>query len=433
MFRGVRSLYWLFFLMLSCVRQSSKSAKQPEHTIPASYIAYHKLDTEKDLDQLINDIGKARIVLLGEASHGTAEYYNWRAAITKKLFLEKGFNVVAVEGDWTDIYTINQFIQGPVQDSSTAISMLGGIKRWPLWLWANKEIVSLVLWMNKQKNKPGFFGLDLFSMAESAKQIEHLSGDHSLANLAVQFRHCLDSYDGDALKYAGRNNIDNNCSAAAEALWQEIKKRKENKFLITQNARVIYNGEAYFRIMAKDHVNSWNIRERHMMETIDALLKEYGRGGKIIIWAHNTHVGDAQYAQMMQGRTSLDVLLRSKYSPGRIYTVGFGSYTGNVTASRHWGDMAEAMPLPPAIKNSLEERLHNEGADNKLILCRPLRNNTSLIEWVPQRAVGVVYQPEKDHQVYVPSIFPYRYDAFIFLDHTEALHPVEVSKGGREE
>lgn len=423
-----------------------KSSRQIQPAIvkknTALQIPYHPLQTEQDLDVLIKEIGDARIVLLGEGSHGTSEYYTWRAAISKKLITEKGFNFIAVEGDWTDCYKINRFIKGEKKDSAAVINVLKEFNRWPTWLWANYEVASLVSWLNNYnqklaaKDKIGFYGLDLFNISEAASEIlPYLKPTDTAAIKAVKnFIQCFKPYANNEQGYVSTlSRRVFHCDKQADNLWHSVAQLvpslsplNEDDLALQQNALVAFDGEMYLRT-ASNSIDSWNFRDNHMAETIDRILNLYGPNSKAIIWAHNNHVGDAKYGtQHWTGKTSLGQLLRNKYGEKNIFIVGSGSYQGSVIAAEKWGTAYQVMRTPPADDSSWEQRVHQVSAENKIILSRELKGDPSMLRWFSHVGIGVLYHPMDRYGIYSLSVIPNRYDAFLYFDYTTALHPIET-------
>ncbi|MBA9077195.1 erythromycin esterase family protein [Rufibacter quisquiliarum] len=406
-------------------------------------IPHHPLRTEQDLEVLLQQIGDARVVLLGEASHGTAEYYTWRAAITKRLMQEKGFDFVAVEGEWADSYRVNQFIKGPRKDSAAAVALLEQYNRWPTWMWGNYEVASLVHWLNAvnqgkpSDQKAGFFGLDVYCLWESMTELlPYVKNNPDLVKAARQVHRCFQPYSADAMQYAEAvANASANCRAETSRLWREIQQQSQNEgntkseaqFVAEQNALVALNGERYYRAAVTSNSESWNIRDRHMMQTLQRLLEFHGPEAKAIVWEHNTHVGDARYTDMAdRGEVNVGQLVRKEYGEEQVFAVGFGSYQGTVIAASRWGAPYQTMEVPPAVPGSWEQILHQLSPTDKIIFSKDLVANKALNRPVGHRAIGVVYDPKLEHLGnYVPSVLPKRYDAFIFLDKTRALHPIE--------
>lgn len=423
-------------LIVNCRKDAAgSSANAVVDSLPS-----HPLQNEKDLDVLLNEIGNAQVVLLGEASHGTSEYYQWRTAISKRLIQEKGFNMIGVEGEWADSYRVNQFVKGSAKDSLEAVSLLRQYDRWPTWMWGNYEVASLITWMNaynqtKPANeKAGFYGLDVYCLWESMQELmPYIQGNDSLMRLAQQTQECFRPFSADPMQYAyAVANASADCREQVGRLWQGILNytggktaTNEVQFVMQQNALVALNGENYYRSSVSSYPGSWNIRDNHMTQTAKRLLDFHGPGSKLIVWAHNTHVGDARYTDMAAGgMINIGQLLREQLGEDKVYAVGFGSYSGTVIAADEWGASIEAMKVPQAQKGSWEELLHREGAENKLLLSSELKANESLTKSIGHRAIGVVYNPNQERGNYVPSVIPNRYDAFLFIDQTKALRPL---------
>ena len=423
-------------LLFSC----SKNKLGQSSNVDVASIPYHPLASERDLDVIMQQIGNARVVLLGEASHGTSEYYQWRAAITKRLIQEKGFDFMGIEGEWADSYRVNNFIKGPKQDSSAAVNVLRNYDRWPTWMWGNYEIASLVTWLNNyNQTKPaadkfGFYGLDVYCLWESTTELmPYLQGNDSLRSIASQVQQCFQPFSADVQDYGyAVANASANCKAQTQRLYNSIMQftgnvtaRNEAQFVMQQNALVALNGERYYSASVSSYEESWNIRDRHMMQTARRLLDLHGTDSKMIIWEHNTHIGDARFTDMAaQGLVNVGQLVREELGQNNVYAVGFGSYEGSVIASNTWGGPIQRMTVPAAPAGSWEGMLHQLGATNKIVLSSEIKDVVQLQKNVGHRAIGVVYQPNQEQGNYVPSIIPNRYDAFVFIDRSSALHPI---------
>lgn len=403
-----------------------------------------------DIDPLFNKIGKARIVMLGEASHGTHEYYTWRTYITKRLIQEKGFNFVAVEGDWPDCYKINRYIKQDFSEEKKAVDLLQTFDRWPTWMWANWEIISLVEWLQlhnqslPQRQKAGFYGLDVYSLWESLDAImKHLEKvDPAALKKASETFQCFEPYkeDGASYAYATTRVVPELCENEVLELLNEIQQKlpqynsgAENVFSTEQNALIAVNAEKYYRAMIQGQSESWNVRDSHMQETLERLLDFHGQDSKAIIWAHNTHIGDSSATDMADdGMYNIGELSRKKF-PGQTFMVGFGSYGGSVIAGNSWGAQMQHVHVPDAAKNSWENILHKTGIGNMLIFLDSLKHCFFAQKRIGHRAIGVVYRPQNEkYGNYVPSILPSRYDAFIYIDKTTALHPLHITPHGRQ-
>jgi erythromycin esterase len=410
----------------------------PTETLPATGIT--TLQSEQDLDALLNQIGNARYVLLGEASHGTAEFYTWRAAITRRLIQEKGFNVIAVEGDWPAAYEVNRYIRGE-GDAGNAAEALESFRRWPTWMWANQEIATLTEWLRQYNQGPashavGFYGLDMYSLWESLEAIARFSeADAAILAAVRNAQSCLAPYQQDEQAYAQATAQGASCAEAIGQVLQAVQHRQgelpaghEAAFNAEQNALVAVNAERYYRAMMASSAGSWNIRDRHMMETFNRLNAHHGSNAKIIVWEHNTHVGDARYTDMAAaGEVNIGQLVREQHAQAGVYILGFGTYEGTVIASGYWGGPTTTMKVPAAQAGSWEALLHHTAPANKLINLQLWRSDKNLTQRRGHRAIGVVYDPGREAGNYVPTDLPNRYDAFIFIDKTQALHPLPVA------
>jgi erythromycin esterase len=405
----------------------------------------YKLENNKDLDPLLEQIGDARFVLLGEASHGTHDYYTWRTHISKRLIAEKNFTMIAVEGDWPDCYLLNRYIKGYPDAGEMARDVLKNFNRWPTWMWANWEINALAEWMrsfnfSKPINKRvGFYGLDVYSLWESMETLfNYLKEKDPVALVAVKkAMDCFEPFNvKEGFSYAENfYGLSQNCQKEVKDLLVKIRQRmplyntdEEAVFSAEQNALVISNAEQYYHHMLSGGEITWNIRDRHMTETAERLLKFGGDDAKIIIWEHNTHIGDARATDMRRsGLINIGQLIKEKHESEGVYRVGFGSYEGTVLAGSHWGAKVEKMKVPKAKEGSWEHLLHMAGAYNKIIFSKDIQNFSSPIG---HRAIGVVYDPDFEHGNYVPSVIPLRYEAFIYLNTTQALHSLHVKPDG---
>jgi erythromycin esterase-like protein len=404
------------------------------------------LQSKNDLTPLYDKIGDARVVMLGEASHGTHEFYSWRAHITRYLIEEKGFNFIAVEGDWPDCYRVNRFVKGYANSGATIFEVLKSFNRWPTWMWANWEITAMGNWLyshNKDlapEKKAGFYGLDVYSLWESMNSImDYLQKtDMAAYEIAEKAYECFEPYrKEEGWSYANATRlVPASCESEVLQLLAEIQRKTpsynsdhENVFNTRQNAFVAVNAEKYYRSMFLGGPHSWNIRDRHMYDTLDRLLEFHGKNSKVIVWEHNTHIGDARATDMVdEGMFNIGELARTRHADRGVVLVGFGSYSGSVIAGKKWGAEMEAMQMAEARKGSWEYFLHRAGEDDKLLLMNDFLENDMLMEnHIPHRAIGVVYNPELEkYGNYVPSILPLRYDAFIYLDHTRALFPLHI-------
>jgi erythromycin esterase len=410
----------------------------------------YNLNSSKDLQPLIDDIGDASVVMLGEASHGTHEFYTWRTAISKRLIEEKGFRFIAVEGDWPDCYKINRYIKGYKSSGESSIQqILQNFDRWPTWMWANWEVAALSEWLKEYNanlladKKIGFYGLDVYSLWDSMYNMVHYleKEDTKAADMVKKAIQCFEPYHDNEQMYAYVSLTEHSCRDKVLALLKEIRMKaqfldgdREAGFNAEQNALISVNAEKYYRSMMSFNNESWNVRDTHMMETLDRLINFHGNDSKAIVWEHNTHIGDARATDMKrEGMINIGQLAREEYSPENVYLCGFGSYTGTVIAGEAWGSLMEEMQVPDARKGSIEEVLHNELNDNGYILFSEKNDSKKFEKALPHRAIGVVYDPEREkYGNYVTSFMPQRYNAFIFIDETKALHPLHIKPIGEK-
>jgi erythromycin esterase-like protein len=411
----------------------------------------YPLQSKNDLQPLFDRIGDARIVMLGEASHGTHEYYTWRAHISKKLIEEKGFNFIAVEGDWPDCYRLNRYIKNYSNAGKDAQEVLHQFNRWPTWMWANWEIAALAEWLNQYNRnlainkKIGFYGLDVYSLWESMESIiQYLKNvDPKALKIAEEAYRCFEPYryeEGQSYARASQF-VPALCEQEVVHLLKEIRQKVpqynsdyENVLSTEQNAFVAVNAEKYYRAMIQGGPHSWNVRDSHMADTLERLLQFHAPDAKAIVWEHNTHIGDARATDMSnEGMYNIGELARMKHHEKGVVLVGFGSYEGSVIAGKSWGAAMQIMPVPMGKSRSWEYFLHQANPSNKLLIMDDFMNDVFMENHIGHRAIGVVYNPEYEkYGNYVPSILPMRYDEFIYLDQTEALHPLHIKPDGHQ-
>jgi erythromycin esterase len=395
-----------------------------------------------DLDPILNRIGDARVVLLGEASHGTHEYYTWRTALTRRLVEEKGFSFVAVEGDWPDCYRLNRYVKGYKDTPEKPAEALETFRRWPTWMWANKEVEALIGWMRgyndaqPEDRKIGFYGLDVYSLWDSLHEIMRFlrKRDAAAFDSARRTLQCFEPYGEDAQEYARATLYgDESCRDEVIDLLRRVRSMtgaadgdgRDGPFVAEQNALVVKNAEAYYRAMVRSDNESWNVRDRHMAETLDRLLVHHGRGARAVVWEHNTHIGDARYTDMADdGMVNIGQLARDRYGEDDTVLVGFGSNRGTVIAGDYWDAPWEEMRVPAAREDTWEDVLHKAvGRDSLYVF--PAKTSDELAEWRGHRAIGVVYRPQHErYGNYVPTVLPRRYDAFVYIDQSTAVRPL---------
>lgn len=403
------------------------------------------LEQTLDLTSLIDRIKDSRIVMLGEATHGTHEFYELRRLISEWLVTKHGFRFIAVEGDWPPCQAVQHYIHAG--EGKDARSVLGRFNRWPTWMWANTEILRLAEWMRShntrhpEERKAGFHGLDVYSLFESIEAVlELLDSINPFLARRVRARYgCFDPYREDEMRYA-RSLIDfpEGCENEVVENLREILRlrldgfhdREDMLFDAQQNARIIAQAENFYRAMVHGNEDSWNVRDRHMMDTLEHLLAKYGPEAKGIVWAHNTHIGDYRATDMaQQGQINLGGLARERHGEQAVSLVGFGTYQGTVIASHAWDGPIEKLDVPPGRSGSYEDAFHRalapRGLKRAMLIFDEADRTGALAEVHGHRAIGVVYQPGRERWgCYVPTSLARRYDAFVFVDETRALDPL---------
>jgi erythromycin esterase len=402
-----------------------------------------RLCDDSDLDPLLERIGDARYVLIGEASHGTREYYEWRAAMTRRLLQEKGFAFVAVEGDWPDCHALSCSVTGASADDPGDV--LRRFDRWPTWMWANSTVAEFADWLRgfnlgrPPERRVGFFGLDVYSLWASLRATLGYLREHQPEHVGVALEafRCFEPYAEDPQSYARSTRlVPSGCEDEVvdllSGLLSDVRTHAgpplAARFDAEQNALAAAGAEAYYRAMVKGGAAAWNVRDRHMAATLDRLTDYHGDGAKAVVWEHNTHVGDARWTDMARaGIVNVGQLVREAHAQDGVVLVGFGSHRGTVTAATSWGGATQRMELPAARAGSTESMLHEAlGGDDALCVF-----DEEPPQWAAQvrdhRAVGVVYDPAAERWGnYVPTVLGLRYDAFVWLDETSALSPLDA-------
>ena len=407
-----------------------------------------------DYDALLERIGDARVVLLGEARHGTAEFYRERARITRRLIEERGFTVVAVEADWPDAYRVNRWVRGEGEDGS-AIQALDDFQRFPRWMWRNRAVLEFVEWLRERNDtvglerRAGFYGLDLYSLSASiAAVLAYLDRvDPEAARRARRRYACFDHFgeETQAYGYSAEFGLTPSCEAEAVAQLVEIQRRggpdgkggMAELFFAQQNARLVKNAEEYYRTMFRGRVESWNVRDRHMAETLEALLVRDGRPNapvRVVVWAHNSHLGDARATLMGdEGEWNLGQLVRERFSSSEAFSVGFTTYAGTVTAADDWGEPAELMRVRPSLPGSFERTFHDVGIPAFYLSLRGTPAAQALRGRRLERAIGVIYRPRTERlSHYFEADLPAQFDAVIHFDRTQAVEPLDLTPGWAE-
>jgi erythromycin esterase-like protein len=401
----------------------------------------------REFDGLLELAGDAQFVLIGEASHGTHEFYRTRAELTRRLIAERGFNAVAVEADWPDAYRVNRFVRGHGDDGEP-VESLGDFKRFPTWMWRNADVLDFIGWLREHNDaiadetrRVGFYGVDLYSLFTSIEEvIRYLDKvDPEAARRARHRYACFEHFAEDSQMYGYATSFGISESCENEVIEQLVELRRkyaeyarrdghippDEAFYAEQNARLVLNAERYYRSMFGGRVSSWNLRDTHMAETIEALAEHlHRRGGtaKIVVWEHNSHLGDARATEMgREGELNVGQLMRERHGETTCL-IGFTTYEGTVTAASDWDGAAERKQVRPGLPGSYEALFHEAGGDFWL----PLRGNALLEEERLERAIGVIYAPGTERMShYFHASLARQFDAVIHYDRTRAVEPLE--------
>jgi len=407
----------------------------------------------KHYDRILSWLGDASIVLLGESTHGTHDFYAARATLTRRLIEERGFAAVAIEGDWPDALRVNRYVQGREAAMDTA-RVLSGFARFPTWMWRNTAVAEFVAWLHEhnasqtaRERRAGFFGLDLYSLHASMRGVvEYLEkAAPALAAKARESYACFEHFGEDTDHYAWLTTQIGgmSCEEAVTRQLMELQQQRGNLvahrgdeaedefFYAEQNARLAQNAERYYRTMHHGRVASWNLRDRHMAETLEALLQHLERRGqprKVVVWAHNSHIGDARATEMGEGgELNLGQLVRERHgSEARL--IGFTTHAGTVIAASDWGGTAEEKRVVPSLAGSHEELFHATGVSRFFLpLTAEGPARAALAERRLERAIGVIYRPETERwSHYFHANLAEQFDAVIHFDETRAVEPLEL-------
>jgi protein-L-isoaspartate(D-aspartate) O-methyltransferase len=398
-----------------------------------------------DLSSLLSRIGDSKLVLLGEATHGTSEFYRMRAHISKALIIHKGFNFIAAEADWPDASLVNRYICRT--EESAKVIPEPAFTRFPVWMWRNQEFLHLVEWLRihnhsiqDSKKQVEFFGLDIYSLYRSiAAVVEHLDKiDPELGHMARRYYGCLAPWQEEPSHYgaAFKSGRYKGCEEEVLTVLHEIFKKQmtdhafsQRSFLDTaQNARLVANAERYYRTMYSSIHSSWNLRDQHMFETLQTLLSFKGKDSKGIVWAHNSHIGNASATDMKKrGEFNIGQLCREQFGED-AYSIGFGTHEGTVAAASEWNEPMEIKQVRPSMEGSYERIFHSTRIP---IFMLPLRSEhqeevrNALSASHLERAIGVIYQPETEYwSHYFSAHLPQQFDEYIWFNQTTAITPL---------
>lgn len=409
--------------------------------------------TENDYSSLLDKIGNKRFVMIGEATHGTQEFYQARIEITQRLIKEKGFMAIAIEGDWPDAYGIHRYVQGKGTKADWH-EALSDFMRFPTWMWRNTTIPPFIKWLRDYNDnlspakKIGFYGLDLYSLNVSMQAVIAylMKIDPEAAQRARKRYGCFDhrNIEPQMYGYLANIGIKKSCINEAVAVLIELQHNafeyirndgiaaEDEYFFATQNARLVKDAETYYRSMFEGRASSWNVRDRHMTETLnilaDHLENRLDKPAKIIVWAHNSHIGDARATEMSeQGEINIGQLVREQHDT-QTYSIGFSTYDGFVTAASDWDMPSERKKITPGLEGSYEELFHQLKYKNFVL---SLIGNEKLEHFLKiprlQRAIGVIYRPESERlSHYFFTHLTYQFDCIIHFDTTNAVEPLKI-------
>lgn len=413
--------------------------------------AFELTGSRRDYDPLMTMIGDAPIVMIGEASHGTHEFYRVRAEITQRLIAEKDFKAVAVEADWPDAYRVNRWVRGH-SDDRNAEEALADFRRFPTWMWRNRDVVDFAGWLRQfndhfstDEEKAGFYGIDLYSLYTSIEAvISYLDQvDPEAAKRARHRYSCFEHFGDDSQAYGYATTLGHAepCENEVVAQLQELQRKAaeyakrdgqippDEVFFAEQNARLVKNAEEYYRSMFRGRVSSWNLRDTHMAETVDALvrhLEQKGQAARVVVWAHNSHLGDARATEMgRRGELNVGQLLRERYGDA-ARSIGFTTYEGTVTASSDWDAPAERKKVRPGLEGSWEKLLHAVSPTNFGLVLRDRPIARVFDRYRLERAIGVIYAPATERMShYFDASLSRQFDAVLHYDRSNAVEPLE--------
>ncbi len=407
---------------------------------------------DPDFEPLLQAIGDSRWVLIGEASHGTHEFYATRAAITRRLIEQQGCAGVVVEADWPHAYRVNRYVRGSADDRS-AEQALRGFGAFPDWMWRNRDVEEFVGWLREhnasrpETARAGFYGMDLYSLYESmdavVSYLERI--DRNAARRAQERYACFEDFAEDPQRYgqAAARSDEKSCREEVLEQLHELQAvgdrvdgdgplAEDEAFTAEQNARVAHNAERFYRALYDGRGSTWNLRDRHMAETLDALaghLERDGESPRLVVWAHNSHLGDARATSMSdRGELNVGQLMRQEH--GReTFSLGFSTYSGSVFAARQWGGRGERRTVMPALAGSYEALFHDVAAAGPSDFLVDLRRGgpaqNALSEERLERAIGVIYRPETERwSHYFEAVLTRQFDAVIHFDETSAVEPL---------
>ncbi len=390
--------------------------------------------SDESLRNLASTAGERRIILLGESTHGTAEYYEVRAELTKELIRNHGVRTVLVEGDWTSSWEVNKYVRNLPGAAESAKEALKPFRnRWPAWMWNNEVILDLAEWMRAfndelpEDERAGFYGMDVYSFWDSIDEIIRITSqiDTRFADAVGEPLDCLIRFNRDHIRYVQTvAQTGEHCAAEIREMIAVIESTEheidpKTEFYLMMNAQVVRNGDMHYRGMIQRGAESWNERVRHFKYTLNALLEWRNDDAGAVVWAHNTHVGDARATEMSRGgMENIGQLSRVRYGEENVFAIGFGTRAGTVLAGSQWEAPMEEMEIPEPREGSFEYLAGSARQDDFILVFDNESLNNALSSVLPHRAIGVVYNPAQESGNYVQTVMPARYNAFIFIQET---------------
>lgn len=418
-------------LLSSAIAQNTESLLL-EHAV--------QFDDDDGLITLTESVSDQRLVLMGEASHGTSEFYTARAALSRDLIENHGFNYIAVEGDWPSFSRINAFVKHKTNAPADIDEAMEAIDRWPLWMWKNQEVKELVQWLREYNadsdpdERVGLYGIDVYDNINAMEDVLEWIGsvDEEAHRQAQAAYSCMTRLPdpGDYVRMVAQSGED--CSEDLQEVLDLVKGLEDHPdadrwefFRATHGAKVAINAEKHYRANLEQSAASWNYRASHFYLTAERLLEYYGDNSRGIIWAHNTHIGDARATEMGRaGMHNIGQLSREALGSDQVFAIGFGTYTGEVLAAYGWEGAQQTMETPAAQPDSWESMLEQTGTEQFYLTFRNSELENALSDWIHHRAIGVTFNPANEQGNYVQTILPERYDAFVFFRETGILSPL---------
>lgn len=429
----------LFILLISLFITVCESKSQDSRSIISQKA--ERFDEASEITNLTRWIGDERLVLMGEASHGTSEFYLKRALLSKELIQQKGFHFIVVEGDWASFSRINEFVKHKSGGPQTIDDAMDSLTRWPQWMWRNVEFKELVGWLHEynrdllSEERIGLYGMDVYDNESSMEDVVEwiASQDSSLGRRANRAYSCLSrhSHIGNYLRMVAQSG--EHCGEDMQAVLEIVRTFEEDEnvsrwefFKAEQGAKVAINAELHYRANLEQNSASWNYRASHFYLTVERLLTFYGEDSRGLVWAHNTHIGDARATSMgNHGMVNIGQLSREALGKDKTYAIGFGTYNGRVLAASEWEGEMQVMNIPNAVEGTWEQMLMETGVNKFYLNFKDPELASALTSVIAHRAIGVTYNPAGDRNNFVPTILPERYDAFIFFQTTDILEPLD--------